>query len=83
MKGKTPFPKHWTVEDIRHYVSDIATDPTSVAKGMPNDGRLFTAAGRPIRWRLYGTRDGVQVRVVVEPGGEGIITAFPFPGAPI
>lgn len=82
LKGKTPFPKHWTVEDIKQYVSDIATDPSSVAKGMPNDGRLFSSAGKPIRWRLYGTRDGVQIRVVVEPGGEGIITAFPFAGIP-
>lgn len=82
LKGKTPFPKHWTVEDIKRYVSDIATDPNSIAKGMPNDGRLFSNSGKPIRWRLYGTRDGVQIRVVVEPGGEGIITAFPFSGTP-
>lgn len=83
LKGKTPFPKHWTVEDIKHYVSDIATDPSSIAKGMPNDGHLFSGSGKPIRWRLYGTRDGVQIRVVVEPGGEGIITAFPFAGTPV
>jgi uncharacterized protein YukE len=83
LKGKTPFPKHWTVEDIKRYVSDIATDPNSIAKGMPNDGHMFSNSGKPIRWRLYGERDGVQIRVVVEPGGEGIITAFPFSGTPV
>jgi len=83
LKGKTPFPKHWTVEDIKRYVSDIATDPNSVIKGMPNDGRLFSNSGKPLRFRVYGTRDGVQIRVVVEPGGEGIITAFPHPNAPV
>jgi hypothetical protein len=38
--------------------------------------------GDPVRIRLYGIRDGVQIKVVFEPAGEGIITAFPFPGAP-
>jgi uncharacterized protein YukE len=82
LKGKTPFPEHWNVDDIKRYVSDIATDPNAITKDMPKDGRLFSASGKPLRWRLYGTRDGVQIRVVIEPGGEGIITAFPWPGAP-
>jgi uncharacterized protein YukE len=83
LKGKTPFPKHWTVEDIKRHVSDIATDPNSLKFGVPNSGSYFSHNGRPLRFRYYGTRDGVQIRVVMEPGGEGIITAFPFPGNPV
>lgn len=82
LKGKTPFPKHWSVADIKRYVSDVATDPNSIVMGAPKNGSLFTKAGKPARFRLYGTRDGVQIKVVVEPAGEGIITAFPWPGAP-
>jgi uncharacterized protein YukE len=82
LKGKTPFPKHWTVEDIKRYVSDVATDPNSVVMGAPKNGGLLTKSGKPARFRVYGIRDGVQIKVVVEPGGEGIITAFPWPGAP-
>jgi hypothetical protein len=35
LKGQTPFPKHWTVEDIKRYVSDVATDPSSLVMGAP------------------------------------------------
>jgi hypothetical protein len=82
LNGKTPFPKHWTVEDIKRYVSDVATDPNSVVFGAPNSGSMYTHAGDPVRIRVFGTRDGVQIKVVLEPAGEGIITAYPFPGVP-
>jgi hypothetical protein len=45
--------------------------PDEVAKGYWPDGPLPTGA------TVLGVRDGVTIRVVVEPGGEGIITAFP------
>jgi hypothetical protein len=57
-------------------------DPNSVVMGAPKNGGLLTKSGKPARFRVYGTRDGLQIKVVVEPGGEGIITAFPWPGAP-
>ncbi|HCL3683736.1 TPA: EndoU domain-containing protein [Pseudomonas aeruginosa] len=36
-------------------------------------GAQFT----PVRWAVEGVRDGVSIRVIVEPHGEGIITAYP------
>jgi filamentous hemagglutinin len=40
-------------------------------------GANFTASGKPVRWAVEGVRDGVPIRVIVEPHGEGIITAYP------
>jgi hypothetical protein len=34
------------------------------------------------RFRVFGTRDGVQIKVVVEPEGEGVISVYSFPGPP-
>lgn len=42
-------------------------------------GAAFTRGRAPVRFTVEGVRDGVKVRVVVEPGGEGIITGFPIP----
>lgn len=42
-------------------------------------GAAFTRGGAPVRYTVEGVRDGVEIRVVVEPGGEGIITGFPIP----
>ncbi len=33
----------------------------------------------PVRFYVDGIRDGVNVRAILEPGGEGILTAFPIP----
>lgn len=46
-------------------VSDVATDPES--KRAPGRG------GRTV---VEGTRDGVDIRVIVDPGGR-IVTGFP------
>lgn len=51
----------------------MVTEPTKRTAQPPNY-RL------PARFRVYGERDGVCIRVVVEPAGEGIITGFPDPG---
>ncbi|MCO3953312.1 hypothetical protein DK265_14505 [Pseudomonas aeruginosa] len=40
-------------------------------------GAQFTTKGKPVRWAVEGVRDGVSIRVIVEPHGEGIITAYP------
>jgi len=66
--GKTPFPRDWDDDKIMHYVSDIATDPSLEWVPQPN---------WPGRFRIWDTREGVRIRVVVEQPGEGIITAFP------
>lgn len=78
VSGKTAFPVSWDASKVMHHVSDIATDPKASwiqLTGKP--GASHTAKGRPVRWSAEGVRDGVNVRVIVEPRGEGIITAYP------
>ena len=77
--GKTPFPKGWDGSRIMHEVSDIATDPKLQwiqQTGKP--GAMFTKAGDPTRWYVIGERGGIKIKVVLEPAGEGIITAHPL-----
>jgi len=66
--GKSPFPQSWSAERIMHEISDVATDPLSV----------FTP-GRGGRTIVTGTRNGIDIKVVLgspQEGGE-IITGFP------
>ncbi|MCI5189801.1 MAG: hypothetical protein D3905_08375, partial [Candidatus Electrothrix sp. AS4_5] len=66
--GKSEFPSTWSDEKILHEISDVATDPNAA----------FTASrgGRTI---VEGTRDGVDIKVVIEnpDRGERIVTGFP------
>jgi hypothetical protein len=81
--GKTPFPQGWSGEQIMHSVSDIATDPALTwVQQTGQAGSLFTRAGDPARFFVIGERAGVQIKVILEPAGEGIITAFPMGGTP-
>jgi len=76
--GNTLFPEDWSAQQILHNASDVATDPDlSWVQQTGRAGAEFTRAGDPVRYAVDGTRDGVPMRVIVEPGGEGIITAFP------
>ncbi|PPI51930.1 EndoU domain-containing protein, partial [Rathayibacter toxicus] len=77
--GKTVFPKEWSREKIMHYISDIATDPTLtlVTRDTKNTISFLTKKGKPARFVVHGEREGVTIRVIVEPAGEGIITGFP------
>jgi RHS repeat-associated protein len=82
--GKTPFPADWSDDEIMHHVSDIATDPSLRRINQTGrQGELYTRRGLPARQVVYGERRGVCVKVVIEPMGEGIITAHPtvHPGA--
>lgn len=38
----------------------------------------FTKKGAPTRYEVIGNRGGMDIRVILEPGGEGIITAHPW-----
>lgn len=66
--GKSVFPENWPASKIMDAVSDIATDPT-IAETVQANGRIVK----------NGTRDGIDIRVVIEPAskGGGIVTAFP------
>jgi hypothetical protein len=76
--GNTLFPKDWSADQIMQNVSDVATDP--LLEWVQQTGKLgaeFTRNGDPVRFFVDGIRGGVPMRVIVEPGGEGIITGFP------
>ena len=66
--GKSEFPADWSDEKIKGEISDVATDP----KATRTPGR----GGRTI---VQGTRDGIDITVVVEPPSKGgrIVTGFP------
>lgn len=75
--GKTAFPQGWSGDQAMHHISDIATDPALKWIPQTGNGGWFTKAGKPARFSVEGVRDGVNIKVVIEPAGEGIITAFP------
>jgi RHS repeat-associated protein len=76
--GKTAFPPSWSPDQIMHHVSDIATDPgVNWVQQTGRPGELFTRSGEPARFFAIGEREGLQIKVVLEPAGEGIITAHP------
>ena len=85
---KTPFPRTWNDERIIDMVAEITTDPHTVwtQQNGPGQGTAVTelptrppttAARASVPYRTDVVVEGVTIRVVVEPGGEGIITAFP------
>ncbi|QWL29308.1 hypothetical protein E2R40_10595 [Rathayibacter toxicus] len=39
---------------------------------------FFTKEGKPARFATLGEREGVTIKVIVEPAGDGIITGFPI-----
>lgn len=63
--GKSEFPQSWSDEKIAGEISDVATDPSS--------SRAPAGRGRSI---VRGTRDGIDIEVIVEPGGR-IVTGYP------
>ncbi|WP_148284319.1 polymorphic toxin-type HINT domain-containing protein [Luteimicrobium xylanilyticum] len=79
--GKSPFPREWSDDEIMEHVSNVVTDPRSTwSEGGPG-GALFTRTGRPARFVVVGERQGVRIKVVTAPAGEGIVTAYPVGGA--
>ena len=86
---KTPFPRTWNDDRILGVVADIVKDPSTVwvqdkgpgmgtkVTGLPAKPPV-TAKGAPVRYSAEVVVEGVTIKVIVEPGGEGIITAFPI-----
>ncbi len=78
--GNSLLPSDWSAGQIMHNASDLATDPALQWQQITGRaGAEFTRAGDPVRYAVEGIRDGVKIRVILEPGGEGIITAYPVP----
>ncbi len=88
--GKTLFPADWSDDKIFEAAQAVVTDPDSrwsrhsdPDKGGGKPGTLFNPWHDrddveweiPARLRVDGYYDGVKLRVIVEPQGEGIITA--------
>ncbi|MCB1245497.1 MAG: EndoU domain-containing protein [Verrucomicrobiae bacterium] len=77
--GKSVFPESWDADkvmaEISELVSDEALEWTQVTGAA---GANLTKKGNAIRWKVEGVRDGVTIRAIIEPRGEGIITAFPI-----
>ena len=68
VSGKSEFPSDWSDEDVINEVESVSNDPAS--KATPQGSRT----------RIDGTRNGVDIRVIVEgqPGAGGrIVTGFP------
>lgn len=63
--GKSEFPPGWSDDRILDAVSDVATDPASVTKPLP-DGRQI----------VEGTRSGIEIRVILDKAGN-IVTGYP------
>lgn len=63
--GKSAFPRQWSSDRIIHEVSDVATDPGSI--------RSIGGNGNTV---VKGTRDGIDITVIITPGGR-IVTGFP------
>jgi hypothetical protein len=78
-RGNTWFPHDWSDNMIMHSISDIATDPSLTwTQQIGACGATHTRGGAPVRFKVEGARGGIQIRVIIEPGGEGIITGFPI-----
>lgn len=77
--GKSVFPQGWDTDKILDSVADVVTSPNSTwtqQTGRP--GALLTNAGDPVRWKIEGVVDGVNIRVIYEPATDKIVTGFPF-----
>lgn len=92
--GNSAFPDTWSDDNAIKAVEDVANSPKSIwqqATG-PGSGRnapktiggpdpnapLTTRNGRPVRFTVEGQNHSLDIRVIVEPGGEGIVTGFPI-----
>ena len=82
VSGKNAFPKEWTAQKIMKVTSQIVVNPSTNWKTtIPTDATLEKARQQHehirTRWKAKFMVDEVEVNVIVEPSGEGIITSHP------
>ena len=85
------FPDTWTDEQVISAIEDIANNPNSTWKqstgpgagnapitvGAPDvNAPSMTNKGTPVRFMVKGRTHGLNITVIVEPHGEGIITGY-------
>jgi len=73
----TPFPESWSPNKILSAVTEVAINNPWIRQ-TGSAGSWLTKKGAPVRFKAEGVVDGVNIRVIIEPGGEGIITGFPL-----
>ncbi len=66
MPGKSEFPSHWSDEKAVEAVKEVANDPASE--------RVASYKGRT---EVHGTRDGIDIKVIIGADGKTIINAYP------
>ena len=64
--GKSNFPSDWSDDKTIEAILDVANDPAS-SRGSGDDGRTL----------VTGTRDGVDIEVVIDKTGKSVISAYP------
>ena len=64
--GATEFPSGWSDDKIINVIESVANDPTCRRTLQANQ-----------RVRVEGTREGVDITVVVDPDGRSVRTGFP------
>ncbi|MCY9775831.1 EndoU domain-containing protein [Proteus mirabilis] len=80
MPGKTTFPVSWDAKKIISEVDDILNSPSTTWFAQKGNGGAFTKSGDVATWGAWEIRDGVQIRVVYQPGIGRVVTAFPDSG---
>ena len=68
------FPKEWEENSVERYVADIATDPKIPWNQITFQNRLILSDRQ--KFIADGLREGKKIRVVLEPYGRGILTAY-------
>jgi hypothetical protein len=64
--NKSEFPSTWSDDKIIAEIESVANDPTSI-RTVESRGRIM----------VEGTRDGIEIRVILEADGSTIVTGFP------
>ena len=78
LPGKTEFPAEWSDEVVLENITSVAKDPNSTwTQRTGNPGAEFTNRGTPVKWAVEGTVDGINIRVIVEPSGRGVVSGYP------
>ncbi len=85
------FPDSWTDDQAISAIEDVANNPKSTWKqstgpgyrtapitygGPDANAPLTTSSGNPVRFIVRGQNHGLNIEVIVEPNGEGIITGY-------
>ena len=64
--GKSEFPPRWSDDRVIKEIESVANDPASSRQ-----------PGRKDHTDVEGTRDGIDIKVVIESDGKTIVTSFP------